>query len=91
MVGSLRLERVTCFTVPLSRLVLPRNVLRKRKATCKVSADIFTGPLVPSPELADGSHLQGSIAQEEKEKREGILHLKCLGLPVCLCLHYLRQ
>ena len=93
VVGSLRLEHVTYFTVPLSWLVLPRNVLRKRKGHRIRPVHLFTvSSPVSLPELANTSHLQGSFVQEEKEKNEGILsHLKCLGLPVCLCLHYLRQ
>ena len=79
MVGSLSLQHVSCFTVALSQLVLPRNVLRKRKGCRIKSVHRFT---VSSPvslsELVDSSHLlQGSLFKKKKKKRGGILsHFK---------------
>ena len=79
VVGSLSLQHVTYFTVALSQLVLPRNVLRKRKGYRIKSVHTFTiSSPVSLPELVDSSHLlQGSLFKKKKKKTEGILsHFK---------------
>ena len=79
VVGSLSLQHVTYFTVALSQLVLPRNVLRKRKGYPIKSVHTFTiSSPVSLPELVDSSHLlQGSLFKKKKKKTEGILsHFK---------------